>query len=403
MKRIYLSTIVCVIMTCAFAQEGQEGTLRIFGHIMTDGGYNFNQVNPDFYDVLRPTQLPVYKNQYGSDGTVFYSVRQSMLGLESITPTPKGNLTILFMMDLFGVGTNTGQTAFHILYAYAELGKIGVGHNWSLFCDIDCFPNVIEYWGPVGLSLCKNVQFRYIPIQGRNRLAIALERPGGTADEGVYDGRIELDDVKAKFDLPDLSAEFRMTREWGYAELAGLVRQIKWIDAGEQPFDVSGKVIGWGLQLSSNLKLGEKDVLIAQGIVGEGIENYMNDAPTDIAIEKSYDDPNHPVSGVALPLKSFTFYLNHHWNKKWTSAVGYSAIYIDNTEGQDVDAFRRGQYASVNLLYHPTSRITGGVELQWIRRQNKQDGSFNTDGFLIESYSAAKMQFSLRYRFNRLL
>ncbi len=403
MKRLLLIIIAGAIVVMTFAQEEQKGTFKLFGHVMTDAGFNFNQVNPDFSDVMRPTQLPAYKNQYGSDGTVFYSVRQSMIGIESTTPTALGDLSILFMVDLFGVGSNTGQTALHMIYAYAELGKIGAGHNWSLFCDIGCFPDMIEYWGPVGLSLCKNVQFRYIPIDGRNRLAFALERPGGTADEGVYDGRVELQDAEAKFDLPDFSAEYRMTRDWGYAEMSGLIRQIKWIDKGEQPFDVSGKAIGWGLHFSSNLKLGENNMLIAQGIVGEGIQNYMNDAPTDIALERSNEDANHPVNGVALPLKSFTLYLNHAWSKKLTSAVGYSAIFIDNTDGQDVDAFRKGQYASANLLYRPTSRITGGLELQWISRHNKQDGAFNNEGRLIESFSATKIQLSLRYSFNRLL
>ncbi|MBK6964308.1 MAG: hypothetical protein IPH20_10290 [Bacteroidales bacterium] len=74
---------------------------------------------------------------------------------------------------------------------------------------------MVEYWGPVGMSLCKNVQIRFIPIQGRDRLAIALERPGASADQGIYRDRIELADVKPKFNLPDISAEFRITRDWG--------------------------------------------------------------------------------------------------------------------------------------------------------------------------------------------
>ncbi len=394
MKIISLYAIICFICLSATAQEPQEGTFRIYGHVMTDAGYNYKDLNPEYFDVMRPTQLPAYKNQYGSDGNVFYSVRQSMLGVEGVTPTPMGDLNILFVMDLFGVGTNVGETAFHILYAYAELGKIGVGHNWSLFSDIDASPNVIDYWGPCGLALSKNVQVRYIPFNGQNRFAIALERPGATADEGVYDGRVELEDAQAKFDLPDLSAEFRMTRNWGYAELAGLVRQIKWIDAGEQPYDVSGRAIGWGFQFSSNFKLSKKDVLIAQGVVGEGIQNYMNDAPTDVALEKDVDHVNHPVKGVALPIKSFTLYLNHAWNEKFTSAIGYSAVYIDNTDGQKDDAFRKGQYASANLLYHPTSYIMGGIELQWIQRDSFRDNWIS---------SATTVQFSLRYKFNRFL
>ncbi|MEO6169139.1 MAG: hypothetical protein ABIO46_08830 [Chitinophagales bacterium] len=81
---------------------------------------------------------------------------------------------------------------------------LGAGHTWSLFCDFDGFPNMVDYWGPVGMSLCKNVQLRLIPLKGRNRLAFALERPRASNDQRVYRDRIELTDVEQKFNLPDL-------------------------------------------------------------------------------------------------------------------------------------------------------------------------------------------------------
>jgi hypothetical protein len=46
-----------------------------------------------------------------------------------------------------------------------------------------------------------------MPIQGDTRLTIALERPGASADQGVYSNRIELSGVSGHFPLPDLSAE----------------------------------------------------------------------------------------------------------------------------------------------------------------------------------------------------
>ena len=33
--------------------------------------------------------------------------------------------------------------------------------------DIDVFPNTLEYWGPNGMVFFRNVQVRYMPIQGR--------------------------------------------------------------------------------------------------------------------------------------------------------------------------------------------------------------------------------------------
>lgn len=392
-KPIFLLTFI-LMLSVAYAQDEKKTTIEIAGTITTDAGYNFNQIHPDYFDVMRPTQLPSYKNEYGTDGNVYFGVRQSYIGMKSFTKTRFGELYIRFAFDLFGVGADAGRTTFHMLYAWAELGKFGIGHNWSLFCDFDGYPNICEYWGPVGMSLCKNVQIRFIPIQGRNRLAIALERPGASADEGIYRDRIELTDVKPRFNLPDLSAEFRITRGWGYAELAGLVRKIEWVDLGEEQYDLSGKAIGWGFNLSTQLKLGKKDLFIGQTVIGKGIQNYMNDAPTDIAIQKDLSNPDAPVKGVPLGIFSFSAYLNHQWNEKFSSSLGFSMVNTTNSNGQNADVFKMGHYSSANLLYYPIPNVTAGVEVIWINRENYNDGWVT---------SATKAQLTFRYSFSQKL
>jgi hypothetical protein len=390
MKRFILFFIGSTAYLWISAQELTKPAFEIYGQVMTDIGYNFKQVNPLYFDVMRPTQLPAYKNEYGTDGNIYFSVRQSSLGFKSYTDTKYGELRTRFDFDMFGVGPNAGQTTFHMLYAWIEIGKFAVGHNWSQFCDFDGFPEIVEYWGPVGLSLCKNVQIRYIPIQGENRLSLALERPGASADEGIYSDRIELTDVKARFKLPDFSAEYRLTKSWGYVELAGIVRKIEWVDQGNQPYDLSGSAIGWGLNLSTKLLLGTQNVFKGQAIFGQAIENYMNDAPTDIGIQNDFENTNAPVKGVALPLYSFSTYLDHKWSDKLRSALGYSLVNISNSDGQNEDAFRKGQYSSINLLYYPLPNLMAGAEIIWISRDNYNDGW---------SSSATKIQFSFRYNF----
>jgi len=152
--------------------------------------------------------------------------------------------------------------------------------------------------------------------------------------------------------------------------------------------------VGWGLNLSTNLHLTDNSMLIGQTAVGEGSQNYMNDAPTDIAIEKHFEDEESPIKGVALPYYTFSLYLNHNWNEEFSSTIGYSGIYTDNTDGQDASAFKNGHYASTNLLYHPTPKITAGIEFQWINRENFNDG-WKT--------SASRIQVSIRYKFLRSL
>src|SRR6185369_7653994 len=126
---------------------------------------------------------------------------------------------------------------------------------------------------------------------------IALERPGASADGGNIGLHYDLGAIEPLFPLPDLSAEYRKAISKGYVEVAGIVRQIKWQDTNPAPPDNGGNVTGWGLSLSSNLKFGE-DVLRLQGVYGEGIEHYFNDAPVDVAPKSA----TGPLEGKALPV-----------------------------------------------------------------------------------------------------
>jgi len=379
------------------AQSGSQNSssqpsINVYGFVMMDAGYNTKQIDPNWFDVIRPTKLPAFKDQFAPDGSTYFSVRQTRLGVKGNVPTALGELKTTFEFELFGTGVDAGQTTFRLRHAYGELGKFGAGQTWSPFMDIDVFPNTLEYWGPTGMVFFRNLQVRYMPIQGDTRLTIALERPGASADQGVYAGRIELQDVKPRFRYPDLSAEYRMAQKWGYVELAGIVRRIEWVDQGTDAFDLSGNATGWGLNLSSNVNLGKKDVVRLQGVYGEGIENYMNDAPADVGVASNGNNVVSPVKGEALPVTGVVAFLDHTWNEKFSSAVGYSMVDIDNTDRATPEQFKRGQYALGNVLYTPVKGVTTGVELQWGNRENNSDG-FTSDIF--------KVQFSFKYAFGK--
>jgi DcaP outer membrane protein len=381
----------------AFAQEKpkKEKSLEIYGFVMMDAGYDFNQIDPDWFDVVRPTKLPAYKNNYGTDGNAYFSVRQTRFGVKGYHNTPLGELKTQFEFELFGTGVDAGQTTFRLRHAYGELGKFGAGQYWSPFMDIDVFPNTLEYWGPSGMVFFRNVQFRYMPIQGDSKLTFALERPGASADEGYYEDRIQLDNVKSRFKLPDFSAEYRYGgKKWGYVELAGILRKIEWVDQNNSPnYDLSGSALGWGLNLSTNINLGKSTVFRGQYVFGEGIQNYMNDAPADVGIKNNFSDPRKPIVGVPLPVQGLVAFIDHNWSSKFSSAIGYSSVSIENSNGSENDAFKLGQYAIVNLLYKPVERVMTGVEMQYGKRTNFRDG-FTSD--------ILKMQFSFKYNFSHM-
>ena len=370
-----------------------ESTFQIYGFAMLDAGYQLKQNHPDWFDVIRPTKLPSFPNEFAPNGKTYYGVRQSRLGVKSTTPTKYGELKTQFEFELFGTGVDAGQTTFRLRHAYGELGQFGAGQTWSPFMDIDVFPNSLEYWGPNGMVFFRNVQFRWMPLKGRNSVTLALERPGASADQGVFSDRIELQGIRPKFDLPDLSGNVRFTRDWGYFQVAGMLRRIKWVDTTDDAFDLGGTETGAGLNLTSNVKFTQNDTGRFAFVFGQGIQNYMNDAPVDVGIELTPGgDPRRPITGVALPLWSMVAFLDHNWNKRFSTAIGYSFMDIDNSSGQAANAYHRGHYGLGNLLYYPTDNVMVGGELQWGRRENFLDG-FKSDDF--------RIQFSFRYNFSK--
>ncbi|MBP9190107.1 MAG: hypothetical protein KBF51_11230, partial [Chitinophagales bacterium] len=175
MKINFTCVLVCLLLLSFQAKSQTDGnTFNIYGFAMMDAGYNLGQNHPDWFDVVRPTKLPAFEDEYGSDGNAFFSVRQTRLGFKSHTKTPVGDLNTIFEFELFGTGVDAGQTTFRLRHAYGELGQFGAGQYWSPFMDIDVFPNSIEYWGPTGMVFFRNVQLRWMPIKGESFLTFAL-------------------------------------------------------------------------------------------------------------------------------------------------------------------------------------------------------------------------------------
>jgi hypothetical protein len=387
---------LALALPVARAQSTSEtAKFDLYGFAMLDMGYDFKQMDPDWYDVLRPSKIadsPGEKAAFGKDGTFWASVRQSRLGVKSWVPTKLGTMYTIFEFELFGVGVDAGQTTFRLRHAYGELGQFGAGQTWSPFMDPDVFPNSIEYWGPNGMVFFRNVQARWMPLKGEHAVTVALERPGASGDQGTVSGRIELAGIQGRFPLPDISANYRWTQGWGHLQVAGIVRSIKWDDTlaftPGHPYDLSGSDVGWGINVSTNVKFG-KDTLRASVVYGEGIENYMNDAPADIGATASASAALG-IDGKALPVVGLVAFYDRTWSDKWTSTIGYSRVDIDNSDLQAGNAFKTGEYALVNALYYPVDDLMFGPEFQWGRREN------NSDGWSADDY---RLQFSVKYKF----
>ena len=325
MKRLIAGILLAGLgaSTARAQQPAQEPkpSMEIYGFAMLDMGHDFEQINPDWFDTLRVTKLPSFERRVRRGQQHLFRRRQSRLGVKTSTPTSLGDLKTIFEFELFGTGVDSGQTTFRLRHAWGELGQFAAGQYWSPFTDPDAFPNSLEYWGPTGLAWYRNVQFRWTPVATEhNNLMFALERPGASGDQGPYADRIELQNIKARFPMPDFTAAYKTTQDWGYARVAGQLRRIDWDDTLVDKFDLSGNATGWGLNFSTNLKAGAKDVIRAAFVVGEGIENSMNDSPVDIGIENNFQNPVTPIVGEPLPMTALSLFVDHSWSAKFSSA-----------------------------------------------------------------------------------
>jgi len=370
---------------------GDKPSVELYGFAMVDFGHNFQQIDPNWFDTMRITKLPSVDKQFGEDNSTFSGVRQSRLGVRTSAPTDLGEFKARFEIDMFGTGVDAGQTTIRLRHAWGELGAFGAGQTDSPFTDPDVWPNSLEYWGPTGMVFFRNVQVRWTPLKGEQTVMLALERPGASGDSGVYADRVELQNIKARFPVPDLSGAFKESRDWGYVRVGAIVREIKWDDVLADQVNLSGSAVGWGVNFSSNVKASKNDVLRLQYAYGRGIENYMQDSPVDIGIQKNPGSTITPFTGKPLPIHGIVAFLDHTWNSKFATAIGYSSQNIDNSDGQAPNAFKAGKYALGNLLYTPVPNFMFGGELQWGRRENFSDGFHSDD---------VKVQFSFKYSFS---
>ena len=362
---------------------------EIYGFAQADYIQDFNRVDPAWTDALRPSKIPTTEGEFGSNGQSLLSVKQSRFGVQGSEPVGGHDLTFKFEFDLFGVGSDAGQTTFRLRHAFGQWGPLLAGQTNSLFMDGDIFPNTVDYWGPSGMVFLRNPQFRVTLFNnGQTSFKMAIEKPGNDVDPGT------LEDVDPAFGagvqphnyLPDLTAQFRYTGGWGHLQVAGILRRLGYETLGTADNDPKGQQTGWGIDTTGTLRTWGNDKILAGVVYGQGIANYMNDGGTDLAPRGTTAAPE----AEALPLLGISAYYDHYWSGQFSTSLGWSETRVYNSSLQDGPAFKYGQYASVNFLWTPDKRLLFGVEGLWGERTDF-DGANGGD---------YRLQFTAKYSFS---
>jgi hypothetical protein len=109
--RISALLLLLPVSLAAQVKTDEGARLDIYGFVMADFGFNFGQINPDWFDVMRPTQLPSFPDEFGRSGSTVAGVRQTRFGLKGSEPTPLARLKTHFGGEMQWDAERTSRTA----------------------------------------------------------------------------------------------------------------------------------------------------------------------------------------------------------------------------------------------------------------------------------------------------
>ncbi len=340
---------------------------RSFGNGTTDGAF--------LPSLIPLTALSASRTAIFADG--------SRVNLDVRGDTELGLVRAFIEADFDG-GEGNPLTAngdeLRLRHAYGQLGNLYAGQYWSLFADIESFPETLNPTSPTGKPVVRQVGIRYVgDLSAGLSYAIAMENPASR-----FSGPQSSESLD---NWPDLLAGMTLERDWGRIRLVGLVRALRArteIDGETRP----DSEIGWGLNMTGRIDLpflGDRDNLVFGVGGGESIGRYH--------LELAFDGLDGTVSadGTLQTVPTWTAHAGYqHWcSDTLRSTATYGLIVVGRTQSLDDDDPRMLQSGTVNLVWSPVAMVDLGAEIVIGARETQSS----------EQTDASRLQFLGRFRF----
>ena len=385
-KAIALKTLTASAVLCALTATAQAATIN--GTDVTYGGYvKLDAMWSDYSDGV-PAGGSIGRDFYipgttsvgadvDSDAVFDMHARQSRFFLGTATKLDDGKeiktkIEVDFIASATGGDERVSNSyAPRIRQAFMTYDGWLFGQAWSNFQNVGALPETLDFIGPAeGTVFVRQAQVRYTT----GNWSFSAENPESTiTTQGG--ARATIDDST----LPDFTARYNMSADWGELVVAALARQLTYkqngIDADETSFGISasGKV-NFG---KNNLKF-----MLTQG---KGLGRYIGVNLANGAVLNGDElDAIDSTSG-------FIAY-QQNWNDQWRSTFVYSFFSADNNTDLltiSNDPTKTSQSYSANILYSPVKKLTFGAELKHAEREVES----GNDGDM------ERLQFSVKYAF----
>lgn len=382
MKYLFSAIIIVAVSTLASAQSSTAKQsnlepgwwqipqtnfkIKFGGYVKFDLIQDFNPIgSPYYFDVSEiPTTPDSLSPMEGQNSTL--NARETRLHLDVRSQTKVGEIRGYVEGDFYGSGGS-----FRMRHAFVEInGKWLAGQWWSNFMDESIIPKTLDFEKPAAYAFARHAMIRYKHSFKNSYLAVALEQPSGSAQAPAQPGNFENP-------LPDLTARYRVTKDWGHVQLSGFAAALRYRFTDNSTEDVSL----FGVNLSGQLNIAAKDNLIYQVVYGPGVGRFRGGM--DAALD---------ANGKLKPLTDLgvTVGYQHFWSPAFSSVIVGNFGQVDNTEGQPKTDLKSANYFAANLVWYFAENALVGVEYL---RGNRTDFSESTG-------VANRLQFSVKYSFN---
>jgi hypothetical protein len=327
--------------------------IKFMGSLRVNAYYDFTGMTNT--EGFVPYDIPVGAEVIDGLSSVYTGARQSRLGVEGNANTRVGKIKTYIEVDF----ASKNESLLRLRHAYAEWNFFKLGYSWSTFMDNASLPTTIDFEGPNSSLSKRHGIMRYERKYGKNNIAgISLESP----ESDYFNPADSILGNKNKQSNFDIATRYKYINKLGHVQIAGIFRRIQYLN--QTKMDV---LFGWGVLLSTNIKINEKNILFGQYSFGQGIANYYVGF-----VGKQQDAVYDPVL-AKMTLKAITggfLTYTYIFNPSWRFSVTSGTSTIKGKDFEPSDTFRSSIYFASNVFYNPIETVRLGFEVTTGSRTN---------------------------------
>lgn len=321
-------------------------------------------------DLFVPANIKVDENK---NPNFFIGAKQTRLGFD-VKHSMSGEVLSIKIEGDFHNDASDATGLFRMRHAYANYKFVLVGMTWSNFFDEEVNPTTVDFEGPNSSTLSRTPQIRFSTHKSKNVLSLSFENP---VENITVSGPIKL--LPERF--PDVIAGYRVNGEFGFVKIAGLLRELRY--ESDQPRSLAG----YGMTIMTSIKVGEKDKLKFQGVMGTGVAKYIQGA-SGLNYDAIYNGSNELET---LQMTGTNISYQHFWKDHMHSSLTAGFLNVEDNSNLVDTNYKSGYYGSANIFWDLVKNLTFGGEILVGERVNIDE---NTG-------SAIRLQMNATYKFNK--